>query len=226
LNEAQEIFTAVLDSTDLYMSPNSVYAHLGYLLYRKGEHRLGLTYVEVALAHVRTPYYLWLAGLLAAGAGDIATAVAYADDMERQIGPWEEDDAAVEALSNRRFYYHLRGHIALAEQKYREATEMFRATLRYSSRLDNAFFRTDLGRAYLEAGESVNAVRELTRALEFNKYFPEALLYLGRAQALEGNDVEAEEDLARLKNLWKNADAEDPLNVELNQLLSQISERK
>ena len=103
---------------------------------------------------------------------------------------------------------------------------MFRATLRYSSRLDNHFFRTDVGRAHLEAGESANAVRELKRALEVNKNYPEALLYLGRALALEGNDVEAEEVLTRLEKLWTDADAEDRLNVELNQLLSQITQRK
>ena len=80
--------------------------------------------------------------------------------------------------------------------------------------------RTELGHALLEAGRPERAVQELRQVLEVNPRYPEALLYLGRAYLLEGRKAEARSVLEQLKTLWKEADADYPLNIELSRLMA------
>ena len=131
----------------------------------------------------------------------------------------ETDSTAVEDSGFRQYYYHLLGVIALTEDDAARAVELFEKALTYTLRTDDPFFRTFLGEAYLAEGDARKAAVELERALQVNPNHPEALLYLGRAYLASGRRRQAREVLARLSDLWKDADADYVLNAELKKLL-------
>lgn len=193
---------------------------LAWLRYRERRYADGLALMEPVLSKEPSTYNYWIAGTLAAGAGDTLRALRYASQIASHFGGAGQDSEAAEAYGDRRFYYHVRGLVELSAHRPASAVHVFEQALRYTSRADAPFFRTYLGRALIEAGELGRAEQELRRVLEFNPNDPEAQLLLGSTLAQAGNWAEARPVLRRLKSLWKDADADDPLNVELARLLA------
>jgi Flp pilus assembly protein TadD len=138
--------------------------------------------------------------------------------VAREFVPLGPDSAVQEAYGERRFFYHLRGHLALAQENPAGAVRAFTQALRYASRADAPFFRTDLGRALLARGEPARAAQELRKALDFNPDYPPALLDLGRAYLALGRKRDARRMLERIRVLWKEADLDYAPNVDLKRM--------
>ncbi len=223
LHEAEKELRQLLSSPDLYSAVTRGSSYIAVLRYRQGRYAEGLQWIEPVLKQQPETYNYWIAGTLAARGGDTLRAQRYAQAISSRFGAGDLDSLAAETYGERRFYYHVQGLIALAQNQPAEAVQMFEDALRYTSRGDSPYFRTSLGLALIEAGQPDRAVGELNRALELNPNYPEALLYLGRAYVRERRYSQARGVLRSLKVLWKEADADDPLNAELARLLSVCS---
>jgi tetratricopeptide (TPR) repeat protein len=164
-------------------------------------------------------YNHWLAGILAAGANDTASAARQAQELAVPFVATAVDSMTSEIQGQWRFYYHLLGMIDLSRREPLRAVENFRNTLRFATRGDDAYFRTYLGYGLLVAGQPRAAIREFERVLGFNPNYPEALLYMGRAYVAQRDFGRARQPLHTLETLWRRGDRDDPLNQELRGLL-------
>ncbi len=218
MREAKQALRGLLVSPDRFLAAARGNSYLAYLALAEGRHAEGLELMEPALRAAPATYNYWLAGLLAAGNGELDRATSYADAVAREFAPPGPDSTVQEAYGERRFFHHLRGHIALARKNPAEAVREFTQALRYTSRADDPFFRTDLGRALIAGGDPARAAQELRRVLEFNPNYPFALLELGRAYLALGRKQDARQVLGRIRTLWREADPRYPPNVELQRM--------
>ena len=163
-----------------------------------------------------------MAGRLAAGCGEDTLANEYAKEIAALFNASTDDSTTVEAFAFRRFYYHLMGEIALWGGDVPQAVSMFENSLRFSMRVDALFFRTCMGRAWLEAGNLERAVDEFEQVLKINPHYPEALLYLGKARFALGEGRQAKRVLNRLGTIWEDADKDYPLKLELDSMLEKL----
>jgi tetratricopeptide (TPR) repeat protein/TolB-like protein len=191
---------------------------LAMLAYQRHQYDRGMRFIRDRVGPGSSSYDLWIAGSLAAASGDVSRANEYANDIAQAFGA-SADTTTIEAYGDRRFYHHLRGLIALRMQHVNDATQAFERALRYAARVDGPFFSTDLAKAQMMAGHPAEAVRTLQRVIEFNPRYPEALLVLGQAYEQIGRVAEAHDVLMRLGTIWKDADSDYVLNVELRRLL-------
>jgi tetratricopeptide (TPR) repeat protein len=222
MNEAENLYEGLLDSPDPRFAPGRSYTRLARLYYQTGEYEKGLEYIRQALNAVPDFYNSWIAGLLAAANGQPDVAREHIPAIKEYFTETEDESEVVEALSERRFYYHLLGEIALAERNPSQAVEMHQMVIRFCSRTDRPFFGTYLGLAYLAAENYDNAVAEFEEVLSINPNYPRALLYLGQTYLELGESDRAKEVLLRLKQVWKRADEDYVLNKELNRLLALV----
>ena len=218
MREAKRTLRGLLTSPDRFVAAARGNSYLAYMALAEGRHAEGLELMEPALRAAPGTYNYWLAGLLAAGNGEIDRATSYADAVAREFVPLGPDSAVQEAYGERRFFYHLQGHIALAQGNPAGAVRAFTQALRYASRADAPFFRTDLGRVLLAGGEPARAAQELRKALDFNPDYPPALLELGRAYLALGRKQDARRALERIRTLWKEADLDYAPNIDLNRM--------
>jgi tetratricopeptide (TPR) repeat protein/tRNA A-37 threonylcarbamoyl transferase component Bud32 len=218
MREAKLTLRGLLAVPDRFAAAARGNSYLAYMALAEGRHAEGLELIEPALRAAPGTYNYWIAGLLAAGDGQADRATSYADAVAREFVPLGPDSVVQEAYGERRFFYHLRGHIALAQGKPTEAVRAFTQALRYASQADAPFFRTDLGRAMIAGGDPARAARELRKALDFNPNYSPALLSLGRAYLELGRKQDAKRVLERLRTLWKEADREYAPNVELSRM--------
>jgi tetratricopeptide (TPR) repeat protein/tRNA A-37 threonylcarbamoyl transferase component Bud32 len=218
MKEAKRTLRGALVSPDPFLAAARGNSYLAYMALAEGRHAEGLKLMEPALRATPGTYNYWLAGLLAAGNGELDRATSYADAVAREFVPLGPDSAVQEAYGERRFYHHLRGHIALARKDPAGAVRAFTQALRYTSRADAPFFRTDLGRALIAGGDPARAALELRKALDFNPNYPPALLDLGRAYLALGRKPDARRVLERLRSLWREADREYAPNGDLQRM--------
>jgi tetratricopeptide (TPR) repeat protein/tRNA A-37 threonylcarbamoyl transferase component Bud32 len=219
MREAERLFTGLLDSPDRFLPASRGRSYLAYLCLREREFARGLELVEPALRQDPGTYNYWLAGGLAVGGGQSARAGTFARAIERQFAATGADSTTPEAFGDRRFYYHLKGLIALAANQRRDAVRMFERALAHSSRNDETFFRTEYARGLLAWGDPARAARELESVLALNPHYTDALLELGKAYLRLGRRENARRVLGVLQGLWKDADVDFVLNQELKQLL-------
>ncbi len=226
MTDAEDIFIKLKDNPDPYSPRHRAYSWLAYLYYRKGDCARGLKFIEQALENDKGIYNHWIAGLLAAGNGELERGERYAQEIKKTSATAFEDTTAPEALAHRRFYYDLRGSIALASKNAPLAIEMYEKALKFSSKIDEAFFRTHLGEAYLEAGETRKAVTALERVLRLNAHWPDALLHLSRAYIALGEHEKALSCLVELDHLLDDADDDYAVKRELKQLIALASSHR
>ncbi|NIM19857.1 MAG: protein kinase [Candidatus Latescibacteria bacterium] len=219
MKSAGDVFNQLLEVPDRFLAPGRAYSYLAYLSYKKGDYQKGIEWINHALQNERGTYNFWLAGLLAAGNGDLIGANRYAQEIKSLHADAFEDTTKPEALAHKRFYYHLKGRTALAGKNPSLAIKMYENALRYSSRTDEAFFRSSLGLALLEAREITRAVAAFERVLQLNPQLPDALFHLGRAYVLEGEYDKARSTLLNLDRLWEYADPDYMKRKELDELL-------
>jgi tetratricopeptide (TPR) repeat protein/tRNA A-37 threonylcarbamoyl transferase component Bud32/TolB-like protein len=224
MHESEGICRRLLDSPDPYYARSRGLTYLANLHYKAGDYARGLEAIREAHRAQPDFYNAWIAGLLTAAVGDTAAALGYAVEIRRYFTN-DADSTVVEGLAYRRFYYNLLGEIALARGDGARAVSMHKAVLRFSTRLDDPFFRTYLGHAYFARGDYTRARKELERVLAVNPSYPDALLDLGECYLTEGEPAKATTVLQRLQDLWKNADPDYRLNVKLNRLLARASRR-
>jgi tetratricopeptide (TPR) repeat protein len=224
LNEAEAIFSRLVASPDPGLPSTRGNAYMAWLSYRRQEYVRGLGYIDNALEKWDNTWYRWLAGSLAAGAGRIDEAREHARAILR-LDPQSADTTVAGAMGNQRWYFDLLGLIDLAEGRPRDAAAEFRKALRFSTVFDDPEYRTHLGRAYLEAGDLDAAARELATVWTATPTFPQAWLYLGKTYVEQGDYENAMEVLRNLEDLWRRADADDPLNLELERLMDLASNR-
>ncbi len=218
MREAKQVLRGLLAAPDRFMAADRGRSYLAYMAFAEGRYAEGLEWMEPALRAAPGTYNYWIAGLLAAGDGQVDRAASYAEAVAREFVPLGPDSVVQEAYGERRFFHHLQGHIALARRDPAGAARAFTRSLRYASRADAPFFRTDLGRAELAAGDPARAAAELGRALEFNPNYPPALLGLGRAYLALGRKQDAKQVLGRLRTLWREADRDYAPNAALARL--------
>ena len=226
LNDAENVFMRLIDSPDASIASSRGYAYMAYLSYRKQQYEQGFDYIEKALEHHDEVYYHWLAGLIAAKAGQLERARTHAELVKREFHSLPDDSTAGEAVGHRRLYYHLLGCIDLADGQPARAAKWFEKTLSYTSGIDNPYFRTCFGRALMESGELDGAIAQFENVLRDNPEYPEVLLCLGKTYLLKEDYRRSGAVLAELKNLWKKADTDDPLNMELNRLMEVAAEHQ
>ena len=220
LRDAETHFRELQRSPDPFHASTRGGSYLAYLYSMEQRYSDGLSLIDTVLRVQPETYNFWIGGVLAARSGDTLRAERYARDIAGGLSPVKAETASPEAFGLWRFYFHLQGLIAAAEKRPDIAVQYFEQSVSYSSRQDSPMFRTELGHALLEAGRPERAVQELRQVLEVNPRYPEALLYLGRAYLLEGRKAEARSVLEQLKTLWKEADADYPLNIELSRLMA------
>jgi tetratricopeptide (TPR) repeat protein len=224
MNEARELYEAQLTSSSPGSAPGRSYSNLAWLYYYTGDYEKGLEYAQRALAAAPDAYNSWIAGLLAAANGQPDIARTHTPAIKEYFTESEDEAEVVEALSERRYYYHLLGEIALAEQDPQRAVEMHRLAVRFCSHIDRPFFGTYLALAFLAAGDQNKAVAELDSVVSINPNYPPALLYLGRTYVERDRYDLAKEVLLRLKQVWRQADRDYRLNQELSRLLTLVDE--
>jgi tetratricopeptide (TPR) repeat protein len=219
---AEKSFNALLDSPDRFIQPDRVYSYLGYLNYKTENYQRGSDIIENTRPEEQGYYFHWIAGLLAAGRGDLEKAHRHAEEIRRTFNNTTENLAVPEALAEKRFYFNLLGEIALAGGQSGQAVRMHEIALEHSSRADEAFFRCYLGKACLEAHRAPQAKEHFKRVLAINPRLPDALLSLGRLYLAEDEPDQAGPILDRLDQLWKGADKEFKGRLELDRLLMRL----
>jgi tetratricopeptide (TPR) repeat protein len=137
LREAERIYQRLIESPDASIAQSRGFAYLAWLSYRREEYTRGLGYIEKAMEHQDEFYYHWLAGMLAAAAGQFELAENHAESIKHHFDLLPEEAEVVEAKGKRRFYYHLKGCIALDSGRPTEAVTLFEEALRYTSRIDD-----------------------------------------------------------------------------------------
>jgi tetratricopeptide (TPR) repeat protein len=209
----------MLPDDKTFVASGRAYTFLSEVCYQRGDYSEGLELIKKALEDTEDYYNFWMAGRLAAGAGDVELANEFAGRIGGLFNSGDDDSTTVEAFAYRRFYYHLLGEIELHAGRFEPAADRFEQSLRFAMRVDSPFFRKYLGRACYEAGDYERAVVELNKVLEIGPYYPEALLYLGKAHMALGDDGEAGRTLDRLGEVWKDADEDYRLRVEMDELI-------
>jgi len=223
LRAADSTFQVLEHHPDLYRSRTRGTSYRAYVAFRRDQFADGLKLISKPLQEQPDAYNHWLAGILAAGARDTATANLHARAIASEFLDTGKDSLDSDASMRRRFHLHLRGMIALADAQPESAAVLFRGALHYAGPSDAPYFRTYLASALIEAGRPEQAVAELERALAFNPRGPETLLRLGDALIRMHRYDRARQVLQSLKTIWRAADLDDPLNQELNRLLKTAS---
>ncbi len=222
LDEAEEVFRQVVSRPDRFYASARGYTYLAEVSYHRGEYAEGMALIREALKTTNDYYNKWMAGRLAAGNNEPALARQFAQEIGSMFDPARDDSTTVEAFALRRFYYHLLGEIALRQKDYPLAIEMFETSLRFAMRVDSPFFSIFLARTCLESGDPNRAVAELDRALKIRPDYPEAMFYFGKALIAADKENRAKQVLERLASIWKDADDDYPLKVELDDLLETL----
>lgn len=204
-----------------YYSRSQPLAMLAQVDYMTRDFPEGSRRIQEALSIQDDSYNRWIAGLLAVASSDLVAAEAHALAIAEEAGV-ETDSVAVEAFSSRRFYYNLKGEIALARGDASGAVRMHERALHHSSRMDDPVFRTPFGVALAAAGDTAKAIAAFEQALEFNPNYPEALLNLGRTAAARGDREHGAQALRRLDSLWGQADPDYVRKEELEKALQAL----
>jgi serine/threonine protein kinase/tetratricopeptide (TPR) repeat protein len=223
MGEAEAVCRRLVDSPDPHYARSRGLTYLANIYYKTGDYHRGLDAIREAHRVQPDFYNAWIAGLLTAAVGDTVAAHHHADEIRSHFDYAAEDSTVVEGVAYRRFYYHLLGEIALAGGDAARAVSMHTTALKFSTRLDDPFFRTYLGHAYLVEGDYGHAASEFERVLAVNPNYPDALLDLGACYAAQGKTARANRVLEHLEKIWKDADPDYRRNVQLNQLLARGS---
>jgi tetratricopeptide (TPR) repeat protein len=154
--------------------------------------------------------YLGLAEFYAR-AGDIGRAKKLLGRFEAELDPEAREDAEDQ-------WYHTKGTIALAEERFEDAVAALRRWAEHEDNVALQFFTFfDLAQAYEAAGEADSAVAYYRRYLtepwidrlgSDSEYLWLALLRLGALHEARGDREEALEHYARFLELWQGADQE------------------
>jgi tetratricopeptide (TPR) repeat protein len=222
MDEAEAMCRRLVASPDPYFARSRGLTYLANIYYRTGEYARGLEAIRDAHRAQPDFYNAWIAGLLTAAVGDTVAARRYANEIQSYFNA-AADSTVVESVAYRRFYYNLLGEIALASDDVARAVSMHQTALRFSTRLDDPFFRTYLGHAFLMGGDYGQAANEFERVLAINPNYPDALLDLGECYVAQGKTARANRVLQHLKSIWEDADPDYRQNVKLNQLLARGS---
>ena len=218
LNEAEAIFERMTSEPDRSFARGRGYTYLADVSYHRGDYAEGLKRIDRAMEDTEDFYNFWIEGRLAAGIKDFTRAEKSAAGIAAYFDAAKDDSTTVEALAYRRFYYDLLGEIALARKDYPRAVRMFESSLRFATRVDSPFFRTYLGRAYLDSGDYQRAAAEFERVLEINRNHPESLFYLGKTRIALGEKEKAKAALDRLAGIWNRAGPDYPPKKELDEM--------
>lgn len=167
--------------------------------------------VKEALAIDKTKPTLRQAAFTAAICGDKKTASHIIDDLVKQY----PSDTVIQQI----VAPQTRALIALSENKPAEALHELEINRPYDLISPGAYLR---GLAYLQAGQSVDAIKSFQQALKYrgcsilNLYqnYPQAQLGLARAYVKAGNKDEAKKAYQAFFETWKNADQDLPQLVE------------
>jgi tetratricopeptide (TPR) repeat protein len=110
-----------------------------------------------------------------------------------------------------RFYYNLRGAIALQEGNGAEAIDQFKETIRHRPLnwyIDS--FEDCLANAYLQLGRFDEAIAEYQRVLRTNPNYPLAHFHLAQAFERQGDNRTARDHYERFLQIWNRADSDIP----------------
>lgn len=167
--------------------------------------------VKEALAIDKTKPTLRQAAFTAAVCGDKKTATRIIEDLVKQY----PSDTIIQQITAPQTL----ALIALDEKKPDEALHQLEINRPYDFAGPGAYLR---GIAYLQAGQSVDAIKSFQQALKYrgtallNQYqnYPQAQLGLARAYAKAGNKDEAKKAYQAFFTTWKNADQDLPQLIE------------
>jgi eukaryotic-like serine/threonine-protein kinase len=167
--------------------------------------------VKEALAIDKTKPTLRQAAYTAAICGDKKTATRIIEDLVKQY----PSDTVIQQITAPQTL----ALIALDENKPDEALHELEINRPYDLAGPGAYLR---GLAYLQAGQSVDAIKAFQQALKYRgapllqtfQNYPQAELGLARAYVKAGNKDEAKKAYQSLFTTWKNADQDLPQLVE------------
>ncbi len=167
--------------------------------------------VKEALAIDKTKPTLRQAAFTAAVCGDRKTATHIVEDLVKE---YPSDTIIQQILAPQTLAL-----VALHENKPDEALHQLEINRPYDLASPGAYLR---GLAYLQAGQSVDAIKSFQQALKYRgaaliqayQNYPQAQLGLARAYAKAGNKDEAKKAYQAFFTTWKNADQDLPQLIE------------
>ena len=223
LHDADSILTVLESSPDPLLLPARASSYRAFLAYRRARYSEGQQLLARARGVHPDAYNEWLAGILTLGGGDPSGAEASARLLEERIASAPGDTGSLAGQTVRRLSFDLRGRIHLAVGRHQDAARQFESALRYTTRRDEAFIRTDLGRARMEGRDLPGAEREFERVLAINPQYGAALLGLSRARLGRADRRGAQALLSTLGEIWNHSDPDDPWRKEMERLQKESS---
>jgi tetratricopeptide (TPR) repeat protein len=222
MRESNQVIARWAEHPGSYYSRSRPLTQRAWNDYLQGRYAPGRQLIAQALAIKNDYYNHWVAGLLAAGDGDLPRAEVHARTIAQLIQGAPEDTTNVEAYSVRRFYFNLQGEIASRRSDREAAVRAHRLAVVFSGRMDHPYFGTALGKALSQAGDQVGAAGAYERVLAINPNYPFALLGLGRTARATGDTAGARRRLERLDQVWSEADRDFSGRQELDELLHAV----
>ncbi len=225
--------------------------HLGHTYFQQGRYRAALQqyqrYAQVVKNDVQRARARECITMVYLQKGDLRQATLAAKQTVRLnktnilcalVNAWAQGDKAAaetfkrEALAassynplkqsgHLRFYYYLRGAIALQEGTSAEAIEQFKETLRHRPlnwHYDS--YEDCLANAYLKLGQPNDAIAEYQRILSINPNYPRAHYFLALAHEQKGEPDKAKAAYEQFLQVWRNADTDAPEVVETKKRLA------
>jgi tetratricopeptide (TPR) repeat protein len=175
--------------------------NIGYIYLRNGDTNRARQAARNAAAAWRDGYSVRFSILLAAERGDTKTAEELLTRFEKrcEIGRGVRIPA--------RYYYYLKGQIAMKKGHIDEAIEDFKQTLSQLPEIWEIDALEDcLANAFLELGRLNEAIYEYERVLRLNPNYPLAHYHLAQAYEKKGLREKSIGEYARFLEIWKNAD--------------------
>ena len=163
--------------------------------------------VKRALALDKTKPTLRQAAFTAAICGDRKTADPILKDLDKKY----PEDTTVQGIT----IPSTRALLDLFEHKPADALTNLEKAKAYDLAIPGAYLR---GLAYLDLHDAANAVVAFQRAIQYRgaivsagfQVYPQSLLGLARAYAMQGDKAKARETYQKFFDLWKNADQDLP----------------
>jgi tetratricopeptide (TPR) repeat protein len=214
--DAQKVFAEYLRLAPQSMWPRG-HVQLGRVYFIQGNATVAEKELQAALALDAQNFQAhWLRGLnalLVSGWPD--TARQELQRMEKLLAlPRARDEAA--------YYHHLRGRILVAEGKFDEGLSALHKAVEASPR-EFIYFKKDLAKGYLNAGQPEETIREASELLSFNANAADVLKLLGEAQKRLGRPDRAMQSFRKSDSCWRGADHDFYPLQRLRPLLKNVS---